>query len=460
MPYIGEATTKLYQVIDIPDDATAPQKELLEALIAYRGAWAGVKQKKSLWDQVKDKDYFESTLLQHLIELSEENNWGMTRKEIKQYCIGMRLFKPFEGNFAIEAYLENMKKIDSEGQRRFYFLMEKVPDLIEGLEEAGTDEVLLEIKRAEIREMVGAKTYLLDAIPSQLMGVNKEQSEDLHARPDWVLAKSVSEEEVRHFAPLYTPIELIDVIKARKEKQLLPLPLLEDARYIAWFAEQLQVCGIQDNTFSGGHLALLRAADKYLLNGGKISFKLQCLFDSTDWFAAMEQYKASYEAPFEDMNDLGRELYSAMCAMFRLLFNLLAILTTVALALVVEAVLIASLALFFEPHTFMTVFSLSQAIPGGIVAIPLIVVGALGLMLATASAATGILSNLLHETPSLPSDVRESFARLGSRICASFNQGISEPAATDVSTPEKVDTTQTKDDTSPDVMPDLRGVSS
>ncbi len=458
MPYIGEATTKLYQAIDIPDDATEHEKALLEALIAYRSAWAGVKQKKSLWDKVKDRDYFESTLLHHLTALSEEENWGMTRQEIKIYCMEQGLFKPFEGNFSVKAYLQSMKKIVGEGQLSFYFFMEKVPDLIDSLEEAGTDDTVLEIKRAEIREMVGERTYLLDAIPSQLMGADKKQSERTHERPNWVLERLVSEEEVRQFAPLYTPNDLISVIRARNKKGLPPLPLLEDTRYIAWFSERLQVCGIQDNTFSSGYLELLKATDKYLSNGGKMSFKLQCLFDNTNWFSAMEQYKSSYETPLENISDLGHELYEAMRAMFNLLLNLLAILTTVVLALMIEAILIASLVMFFEPHIFMASLALSQAIPGGVLIIPLIVVGALGLMIATASAATGILSDLLHETPLLPSDIRESVMRLASRICTSFkilfNQGIREQAAMNAPVAEQEDAIQEKNDITPGILPD------
>ena len=87
MPYIGKAASKLYQFIDIPDelpdDENKNERKLLQSLIDYRSAWAGVKQKKSFWDKTKDKDYFEGTLLSYLAGISETEAWDMTSEQIK-----------------------------------------------------------------------------------------------------------------------------------------------------------------------------------------------------------------------------------------------------------------------------------------------------------------------------------------------------------------------------------------
>ena len=350
--------------------------------------------------------------------------------------------------------MKRIKKTDNQSQLDFYFLMQKIPDFIDELAKAveKSPDALVE-KQAEIENMLKDNPYFFAAIPndlinSPLVSERLRNIDMINNDPDfWLTKKPVSEAEVKRFASLFKPSELMMIIHERKQKGLEPLPLLEDERYISWFVKRLKVTGVRDNAFSDDYLEILKSVDKYLMNGGRLTFGLQCLFDNHDWFSAMQAYKASYELPFEDMYDLGRELLHALYAMFKLLLNITAILTTALLAVAIESALIAALVMFFEPHTFISVLALSQTLPGGIMIFPAVVLGTLGLMVATASVATGMLTNLLRETPGLPSEVVESFSRLGTRIYMSlahlFNQGVAESSnvavSVEVSSPEDKD---------------------
>ncbi len=456
MPYIGKSSAKLYQFIEIPDDATVAEKQLLQALITYRSAWAGVKQKKSFWDKTKDKDYFESTLLKYLDDSSTAENWGLSREEITSYLFKQKLLTPFKSDEAIKAYLKKIKKTDNQSQLDFYFLMQKTPDFIDDLEQAATESSLaLSRKQDEIRDIFGDKTYLLAAIPAHLIDHQitgrSQRIDSIKGNVSfWLSSEPVSEEEIKNTAELLKPSEVITIIKGRQKKGLTPLPFLEDRQYVAWFARKLAVCGIRDETFSKGYLEVLKTAERHVLNGGRVTFELQCLFDNNDWFSALKQYKQTHEMPLEDMSDLGRELLRVLSAMFQLLLNIVAILATIIAAIAIEAMIITAFALFFEPNTFMAVFALSQSLPGGMTMIPLIVGMGLGLMVSTAAAVTGIVSNLFYETPGLSAEAGEAVSRFGERVYASlailFNQGISHaakerPATDDLAVEEAFDST-------------------
>ncbi len=443
MPYIGRANAKLYQLIETPADATEPEKKLLQALILYRSAWAGVKQKQSFFDKTVDKDYFETTLLDYLIQFSEQENLGFSAEEIKNYLFQQGLFRAFKSDDDIKKYLKHMKKTDNQAQLDFYFLMQKIPDFIEELYQAAdqSEQALIQ-KRYQIWNLLGDRVYLRAAIPVVLSGredmmrVQRMQSLRKGSQASWLANNAFSVEEMKYLAEYLRPSELIGLIKARKQQGLKPLPYLPDKNYIRWFINKLEVCGISDDLFAKGYLEVMKAAEQHVLNGGKVSYELQCLFDNNDWFSAMQQYRQTHERPLESLGDLAYELLCTVNAFFQLLLNITAILATILIAAAIEVVLVMALCTFFEPHILMTVWAFSNTIPGGSVIVPMVALAGIGLMIATVAAATGIVSNLSRETPSVSAELSEAVSCLGHRIylslAALFNQGMAEVPAPSV----------------------------
>ncbi|MDF1646063.1 MAG: hypothetical protein P1U61_03640 [Legionellaceae bacterium] len=435
MPYVGKAEPKLYQPIDISDQLPEHEKKLLDALVAYRAAWAGVKQKKSFWDKTKDKNYFETTVLDYLSHVSRQEKLKMSPNEIKKYLIKQGFFSEFQHDEALKLYIKKMSRTTYQPLLDFYFFRQKIPEFIDALQKAALEsEAELVVKQAEIKAVVGKKTYLLNAIPEAYID-HDEHLEQLKLQQliadtphFWLTHKPVSEIEVKKMAPLMSPNDLVRIVNLRQKKGLPALPLLENVAYINSFSDRLNITGIRNDMFRKDYLGVLKTAEKYLLNGGKLTFKLQCLFENDDWFSAMQQYKTSYEKPLENISDLGIELLNALQALYQLLFNVLSILTTATIALTIEMLLVSSLIMFFQPHNFWMTLTYSAILPGGIFIIPVVVIGTLGAMLATASAATGFISSLLSETHELSNDMIESFSRLGHRVYLSlavlFNQGV------------------------------------